>query len=211
MKPMFFFLTFLVFPLEFKAQSNYKIVYGEVFKIVSFSKQRNLEDYDRKHFVYTNGDSVGFCSFGLQKRNNKNNTVGGKKDHHAMFIFPGLNRLLSENHFVKPYNLSEHIPFNYNWHVQTDTMRIAGYLCRAAVSDGIVAWFAVDIPLPFGPSSFNGLPGLILMVEDHRNRRICRAISVTTESAKIVLPDLRLRACENCESKLDVIRKYFAD
>lgn len=69
-------------------------------------------------------------------------------------------------------------PFsNNNWQIEADQKRIGNYLCQKAtkiiiretISGSkqvpIVAWFTVEIPIPYGPASYVGLPGLILEVE----------------------------------------------
>lgn len=206
-----YFIIFLLHGvlLSANAQQNIIVTYGEIYPVISFPKQRNIEEYNRKHYLYTNNDSVAFCSFNMQKPDKKSNTIGKKKDHHAVFIFPRLRRILAENHWTKPYNLTEVLSTSFNWQINTDTSKIAGYTCRAAVSDGIVAWFTEDIALPYGPALYYGLPGLILMIEDHRYKRIYKAVSIEKGSPKIVLPDLPLKACMDCDSKLEDIRIFF--
>ncbi|MFA6086843.1 GLPGLI family protein [Mucilaginibacter sp.] len=56
-----------------------------------------------------------------------------------------------------------------NWKITNETREIAGYMCRRAnaiVMDSIyvVAFYTDEIPLPGGPESFTGLPGMILGV-----------------------------------------------
>ena len=55
------------------------------------------------------------------------------------------------------------------WKITDETRDIAGYHCRRAnglMLDSIyvVAFYATQIPVPGGPESFNGLPGMILGV-----------------------------------------------
>jgi GLPGLI family protein len=55
------------------------------------------------------------------------------------------------------------------WKITDETREIAGYTCRRAnglMMDSIyvVAFFANQIPIPGGPESFGGLPGMILEV-----------------------------------------------
>ncbi len=70
----------------------------------------------------------------------------------------------------------------YDWHIRQDTTKsILGHLCfqatakwqepQAMSSDSIqriaTVWFAQDIPVPFGPSRYGGLPGLILEISEN--------------------------------------------
>lgn len=58
----------------------------------------------------------------------------------------------------------------FDWMVTSDTLTVLGYPCKKAVclfrGRHYTAWFAPDIPLMEGPWKFNGLPGLIMKVED---------------------------------------------
>ena len=71
-----------------------------------------------------------------------------------------------------------HITDDYDkhpWIFSEDTRTITGYYCRKAYYDytytdldgvdktvHVIAWYAPDLPYPFGPAGFDGLPGLIL-------------------------------------------------
>jgi GLPGLI family protein len=64
----------------------------------------------------------------------------------------------------------------YTWEITGNTKTIAGYKCYQAkavkktndfarnreLTFNIVAWFAPEIPAPFGPKGIDGLPGLVL-------------------------------------------------
>lgn len=73
-------------------------------------------------------------------------------------------------------------PFNdLNWQLTNTSKKIGNYMCyRAVLKDGhnqllydekmvIEAWYTPEIPIPFGPFSFEGLPGLILELQLGRN------------------------------------------
>lgn len=61
-----------------------------------------------------------------------------------------------------------------SWTITNETKVIDNYLCYKAeyikkyqgyngqMSKTIIAWFAPSLPFPFGPNSYNGLPGLVL-------------------------------------------------
>lgn len=61
---------------------------------------------------------------------------------------------------------------------ETDT--ILGYECRKATTEfagrQYTAWFTPEIPLPFGPYKFGGLPGLILKIEDGERQFVWEAV-----------------------------------
>lgn len=84
----------------------------------------------------------------------------------------------------------------YDWQITTDTMTIDGSLCYKAFfkdksSLGFpllyTAWFCPDIPIPIGPCSYYGLPGLILrLVLPYQELRL-QSI-VYTDDVKIEKP-----------------------
>ncbi len=59
------------------------------------------------------------------------------------------------------------------------TDSIMGYDCRKATVEfagrNYTAWFTPEIPLPFGPYKFGGLPGLILKIEDAERQFVWEA------------------------------------
>jgi GLPGLI family protein len=67
------------------------------------------------------------------------------------------------------------------WDITVETKMVGGYLCYKAIyqkkfigRDGknksipIVAWFAPALPYSYGPKEYNGLPGLILELQEKR-------------------------------------------
>lgn len=67
---------------------------------------------------------------------------------------------------------------------------IMGYECRKAVTEfagrQYTAWYAPEIPLPFGPYKFGGLPGLILKIEDAERQFVWEAIGFQRTNAPIM-------------------------
>lgn len=67
---------------------------------------------------------------------------------------------------------------NYKWNLSRESKIIKGYTCykatasyseynaikKESVDFSVVAWYTPDIPLPYGPSGYDGLPGLVLEV-----------------------------------------------
>ncbi|THV57537.1 GLPGLI family protein [Chryseobacterium candidae] len=63
-------------------------------------------------------------------------------------------------------------PNAINWQLFNEFKTIGKYKCQKAIAKKYgrtwIAWFAKEIPFPFGPYKFSGLPGLILEVSDER-------------------------------------------
>ncbi len=64
--------------------------------------------------------------------------------------------------------LVEDIIKKTKWKLTGEKLKYLGYECQKAIStDGekeIIAWFTPQIPVQHGPSSFNQLPGMVLMI-----------------------------------------------
>lgn len=85
------------------------------------------------------------------------------------------------------------------WKIGRETKTIAGYQCRKATITyyrkntkyETVAWFTPELPFPYGPKDYGGLPGLILEVyEVNRIRRIyVRNIEFSKNALQIEAPE----------------------
>jgi GLPGLI family protein len=90
----------------------------------------------------------------------QNNTVYSDLDGHTV---TDQRKIFEETMLVKDSTRK------IKWKITDETRDIAGYTCRRAngiMLDSIyvVAFFTGKIPVPGGPESFNGLPGMILGV-----------------------------------------------
>lgn len=60
-----------------------------------------------------------------------------------------------------------------NWKLGSKSDSINGYSCKNAFINfkgrKYTAWYTPEIPLPYGPYKFSGLPGLIVKISDQRN------------------------------------------
>lgn len=87
-------------------------------------------------------------------------------------VTSGINSYYGHDNLVVKNNMIS------NWEITQETKIIEGYNCYKAIhaqsetfnnktiTRTIVAWFSPDIPLPFGPSKYSGLPGLIFEVSE---------------------------------------------
>ena len=95
---------------------------------------------------------------------------------------------IKEKTVVKEFEfdgLNYHITSNFSdlkWKLIDQTKKIGKYLCYKAVTTTyyksrkgeiqleVVAWFTPEIPIPLGPKNYVGLPGLILELEEGKDR-----------------------------------------
>jgi GLPGLI family protein len=70
------------------------------------------------------------------------------------------------------------------WKIENDTLSILNQKCQKATTvfkgRNYLAWFTPDIPLNTGPWLFNGLPGLILRVQDSKGQFLFECIELNT-------------------------------
>lgn len=61
---------------------------------------------------------------------------------------------------------------HFNWKILTERKKILNYTCQKATTTfrgrNYEAWFTSDIPKSEGPYKFDGLPGLILQIQDDK-------------------------------------------
>lgn len=103
---------------------------------------------------------------------------------------------------------------NIKWNITSDTKQLAGYNCVKAIGSyrgrEWEAWFAPDIPFPFGPWKLNGLPGLILEARDDTKRFEFVAVKVSFTQAAIVSKDFTTLV-RTTNKKPVPYRKFLAD
>lgn len=113
----------------------------------------------------------------------------------------------------KAFLVKDSLP-KYNWELSSETKNIGNYTCYKAtfsrevenVSMSLVngeskevktketkvttAWYTLQVPISNGPSEYQGLPGLILEINDGTNLIVCTEIVLNpSESIKIDEPE----------------------
>lgn len=86
-----------------------------------------------------------------------------------------------------------------NWELTKETKKIDGHLCYKAIyflkfinrkgintSIPIYAWFAPSLPYSYGPKYFNGLPGLILELQDRGTTFYATSISILKDKELVI-------------------------
>lgn len=108
--------------------------------------------------------------------------------------------LLRESHGYDKYTLVKSNPSKINWTLIKETKIIDTFLCYKAIRQKtivnkgeikeftIVAWFCPEIPVPFGPKEFNGLPGLILEVKDVGYTFFAEKIDLSSDNIITIKP-----------------------
>jgi GLPGLI family protein len=100
-----------------------------------------------------------------------------------------------KRHLVKDSTIT------FNWKLFAgDEKMISGYKCYKAGltwrGRSYTAYYTPDIPLPFGPYKFKGLPGLILSLETSSHNQLHQWRATVVKSPYIVKNDLALKASD---------------
>lgn len=124
---------------------------------------------------------VGLVSEGLQERLFEV-MIGSAKSNGIIYNDQNRNINLHEkNTFGRLYIIKSEFDA-MDWRLEKETKNILGFNCRRATLEfyvseeqranqkrEIVAWFTSELPYPYGPSVYRGLPGLILELEVNWN------------------------------------------
>ncbi|NEW79146.1 MAG: GLPGLI family protein [Gelidibacter sp.] len=91
-------------------------------------------------------------------------------------------------------------PSKIKWMLTQETKNINNFKCYKAITKvtnknfsgehtfEIIAWYTLEIPIPFGPKQFNSLPGLILELKDTHNTFYAEKIELYPKEKIIIKP-----------------------
>lgn len=128
-------------------------------------------------------------------------------DPNGIEIFP---EHVDEPYFLLDIKNKEILFFNYiinnnyiirdnyidlKWKATEETKKIADYNCIKATTNfrgrEWIAWFAPDIPVPFGPWKLHDLPGLLLENNDVTSRFAIKAVKIENKKNEIFTKDFK--------------------
>lgn len=141
------------------------------------------------YLEFVNGESMYFVEEKME--------VESKTMLNMNRIFAGGDNKIYKNANTKEY-LKENVRENLliekeekKWQITQESKQIGNYLCFKAIDIEStntkmkpVVWFTPQIPVSFGPLEYNGLPGLVILVE-MKNRTISASKIVLNPKEKI--------------------------
>lgn len=99
-----------------------------------------------------------------------NAIIGGRKNTTAKFYYNNKVSFYFKDNFSDEVLFVKENSFSWNWNLHNETKKIGKFISNKATikfrGREYIAWYTNDIPLPYGPWKFQGLPGLILEVYD---------------------------------------------
>lgn len=191
-KIIYLTVVFFMFTIELMSQNIHKISYGveylgysiDTTNVESAVLQYLLKDENTsKQFLnnkdilfelYFNRNQSIFISIDLLEKDDDSKSISGKSKISEYAYSLKKNQLYEKNYskFIQIKTPA------YDWKILDEYKYILGYKCQKAIINDyskskpkIVAWFTEEIPLPYGPVNFYGLPGIILEL-DRSDRRV---------------------------------------
>ncbi|WP_426477282.1 GLPGLI family protein [Chryseobacterium sp. CBSDS_008] len=105
-----------------------------------------------------------------------------------------------------------------NWKISDSTKTFGDYHVQKAVTEfggrSWVAWFSKDIPIPYGPYKFNGLPGLIMELYDIKKDyhfKVIKSEKIQDSYKRVSLDNSISRAIPVDHAKLNKLRLELYD
>lgn len=81
----------------------------------------------------------------------------------------------------------------YDWDISHDEHKdILGKRCMKATlknNPDVVAWYCGAVPMPFGPLGYNGLPGLIMELENKSAIYCITALEIVADKITVTVPE----------------------
>jgi GLPGLI family protein len=101
-----------------------------------------------------------------------------------------------------------------SWNLNSEKKLIIGYKCQKATTNfkgrNYIAWFTEEIPLKAGLGKFNGLPGLIVLLEDEA-KRIKYELNFFKTSGSLIAKDNKKRQLINWDKYENLVRFLMDD
>ena len=157
-------------------------------------------------------DSVSYQYFKFPEIRVKS-PLGKKFIPHSTYKNVHADKLLSQSHLFSRVKclIVEPLP-KMEWKIENIADTILNFLCNRATTEyngkTYIAWFTTDIPIPFGPDYFGGLPGLILEIGN--SETITSAVKILPQAALIVEPEVgkKMSVIEFERLKAEFYKKY---
>ena len=195
-------LTFICFTTLFscKKEIDYLVKYNFRYSPDSLNQSYKLTEEmvlrtNDKGFVFMTNNAFSLDTLGglttLEKVGNilENSNLVKRNEFNKYRIYFEKD---SSHYFFKTqansfwYNFKDEVP-EIKWELINETKKINEFDVKKATTNlfgrNWIAWYAEDIKVPYGPYKFNGLPGLILELNDDKNYFHYEAISVVKDTA----------------------------
>ncbi|WBL21226.1 GLPGLI family protein [Zunongwangia sp. HRR-M8] len=214
---------------------KYKAVMNEDFKnksLEEFKKKKDVPPAIRKQVIdmYLNDeednyelhfkDQESYFHY-IEKLKNENSSLsfGSKAGINDFYVN------LKDQRIIEKSSMMGLLKYDViSWKVKNETKLIGDYKCFKAeglekkyMRDGtieeepVVAWFTPEIPLQFGPHSYNGLPGLILRIDKEESTVIATEIMLNPEEKIKIDPIKKDAKVRSRKEAYQIATDYYND
>ncbi|CAI8908228.1 GLPGLI family protein [Chryseobacterium sp. IT-36CA2] len=187
-----------IYEVKFKKDSTLKDITKENYYL-DITK-RDITYYNRLYYIR---DSV-FTTTGQSPINKLTSFLIKKKNNPSYQNY----EYIGDVNFYKINEKAEQ-----NWQISDSTKTFRGYQVQKAVTQfggrNWVAWFSKDIPIPYGPYKFNGLPGLIMELYDNKKNyyfKVIKSEKNPEDYKRISLESYMSRAIPVTQKELDKLK-----
>ena len=158
---------------------EYSITYNYTFKKdstnIQFVENEMMRlDINRKGSVFYSYPKFRYDSISIEKNKKRENILEADKSKISFFVekeYPNFNMFYHLSLGRTNYSISD--TTKINWQLENDQNTIKGFNVQKATTNfggrKWIAWYTKDIPIFDGPFKFNGLPGLIVEIEDTKS------------------------------------------
>lgn len=156
--------------------------YGQICGEIDYTFKTNIDAIYTEYYTMKFNNKESFClerkiisskgSFKNIETENGNTTMhfSGRENITKQFFYTNKD----ETYFKEIYEdiplLVKENKFNWLWNLKNETKKIGNFICNKATikfrGRNYTAWYTHEVPLPYGPWKFKGLPGVILEIYD---------------------------------------------
>ncbi len=196
-------LLFLIQTLSFAQETEGTIVYKETVKMemkfegpeaermmARMPRERSMDmqlQFNTKNSFYslyeTDVEDTQEMSFTSAEGQARQVRMVMRKPDNQIFVNLDNLSLTEKREFMGKNFLIEENLKDLKWKLTGEQKEIAGYACQKAIYSTekltVEAWFAPQIPVKAGPSSYAGLPGMIMEINENEGKKVITATAVT--------------------------------
>ncbi len=141
--------------LAYLYSENYTMTFNSQY---SYCEENTNDKIDGKH---SQEKSEG----GVTKKH-----IIGRQNLKSKYYYKNASEFYFRDNFMDEILIVKEDPLKLNWTLHAETKNLSNFISNKATTTfrgrNYTAWYVMDIPVPFGPWKFHGLPGLIIEVYD---------------------------------------------
>jgi len=234
-KKIFGFLVFLYSAIYYPQSYQQDTLKGEFTYNLKAKFDKRIDKYHEELFVLKVGERKVFFASIVSLKGDSVMEKSGTTTHNVDgsitlgwktgVVIPKTNfnfTIIQTNKNVQFFDSAGMSLFTYkqpvisNWELADETKIINTITCKKAEvrfkGRNWIAWYAPEIPLPYGPMKFSGLPGLIIKITDEKEDydfELVKSLSVSQLKGKFInIKESRYTgAIETTQAKLKQAQK----